>query len=244
MEKHERDINDITLDYHKQQYLVPKRSTVAFEKFLSKHVDIKGNLLDLACGGGAVDAYIAKHHPEVIIRGIDIDDTAFRLLREYVDEEVCKRVTLEKGDWYNLNKNFVDFFDGVISLQALSWLDDWKEPMGKIIELRPKYIALSSLFYEGKIEFQVKATDYERSDENDDHDEQFRNIYSLPIIKQYLNNNGYTIFDAQPFEIDIDIPKPNHFDFETYTIKTSEDRRLQISAGMLMPWFFIYAQKE
>lgn len=43
---------DKTMDYHKQQFIEPKRSTVALEKFLTEHTDIKGNVLDLACGGG------------------------------------------------------------------------------------------------------------------------------------------------------------------------------------------------
>ena len=235
---------DVTMNYHKQQYIEPKRSTVALEKFISAHTSIEGNILDLACGGGAVDAYIAKLHPQVNMKGIDIVDRAFGMLDEFADEDVRKRVSLEVGDWYNLDRKYVNAFDGVITVQALSWLEHWKRPLEKIIELNPKWIALSSLFYEGRIEFQVKVMDYERNNEIGDHEETYYNVYSLPIVRDYLYEKGYTIFDAKPFEIDIDIPKPNHLDLGTYTVKTENGNRLQISAGMLMPWYFLYAERE
>lgn len=42
-----------TMNYHRKQFLEPKRSTVAFEKFLTQYRDIdNSNILDLACGGG------------------------------------------------------------------------------------------------------------------------------------------------------------------------------------------------
>lgn len=231
---------DKTMNYHKQQFIEPKRSTVALEKFLAARTEIKGNILDLACGGGAVDAYFAKLHPEVKIKGIDMVDKAFWMLEEFADDEIKKRVSLEAGDWYNLDKKYVNMFDGVITVQALSWLEDWKIPLEKIIELNPKWIGLSSLFYEGRIEFQVKVTDYEGSYKT----EAYYNVYSLPIVKEFLRERGYDVFEYIPFEIDIDLPKPDHRDLGTYTVKTEDGKRLQISAAMLMPWYFIYAAKS
>lgn len=41
-----------TLNYHEKQFLEPYRSTIAFDTFLSKHVELHGKkILDLACGG-------------------------------------------------------------------------------------------------------------------------------------------------------------------------------------------------
>ena len=67
LEEKEHWGSDITMLYHEKQYKEPKRSTVAFEKFLSKHVKLDGNVLDLACGGGAVDVYIAEKNPSIRI---------------------------------------------------------------------------------------------------------------------------------------------------------------------------------
>ncbi|MCR5669026.1 MAG: class I SAM-dependent methyltransferase [Lachnospiraceae bacterium] len=233
-----------TMDYHENQFIQPKRSTVAFEKFLSSKTDISGNVLDLACGGGAVDAYIASMHKDVTITGVDLIGSSFQLFDKYVNSDLRNRIILETGDWYNLDKKYIEAFDGVISVQTLSWLEKWKDPIDKIIELNPRWMAFSSLFYEGRIELQIKAMDYERCNEIGDHEETFYNIYSIPIIKEYLESKGYSVFEYAPFEIDIDLPKPKHKDFETYTVKTDEGKRLQISAAMLMPWYFIYAAKE
>lgn len=42
-----------TMNYHRKQFIEPKRSTVAFEKFLTRCRNIdNSNILDLACGGG------------------------------------------------------------------------------------------------------------------------------------------------------------------------------------------------
>lgn len=233
-----------TMDYHRKQFIEPKRSTVALEKFLADHTEIKGNVLDLACGGGAVGAYLAKRHPEVKIKGVDIVADAFWMLEEFGDDDIKKRVSLEAGDWYNLDKKYVNAFDGVITSQTLVSLEDWKTPLEKIVELNPRWIGISSLFYEGRIEYQIKLMNYERNDEIGDHEEAYYNIYSLPIIKEFLQERGYSIFEYVPFEMDIDIPKPNHNDVGTYTMKTEDGKRLQISGAMLMPWYFIYAAKN
>lgn len=114
-----------TMNYHRKQFLEPKRSTVAFEKFLTQCRNIDDcTVLDLACGGGAVEVYFTKLHPELKIHGIDIIDKSFELMKEYTDIDERKHITLTQGDWYNLDDSFIGRYDGVISLQSLSWLED------------------------------------------------------------------------------------------------------------------------
>ena len=235
---------DVAMEYHKKQFMEPKRSTVAFDNFLSSHTSLTGRVLDLACGGGAVDVYLAKHHQKLSITGIDLVGKSFGLFDELADNDVKERVNLEIGDWYNLNPRYINSFDGVISVQTLSWLQEWKTPIDKIISLNPNWIGLSSLFYEGKIDYQIKLKDYERESITGDYEEMFYNIYSIPIIKEYLAEKGYSVFEYSSYEIDIDIPKPEHNDLGTYTIKTEYGTRLQMSAAMLMPWYFLYAAKK
>lgn len=234
-----------TMNYHRKQFLEPKRSTVAFEEFLTQCRNIdNSNILDLACGGGAVELYLTKLHPKLKIHGVDIIDKSFRLLEEFTDISERQNITLTQGDWYNLSDGFIGKYDGVISLQSLSWLEDWKIPMEKVCRLNPDWIAMSSLFYEGRINYQVKLTDYEIPTEDRDYQETYYNIYSIPMIKEYLLEWGYTDFKYEPFNIDIDLEKPNHMDAQTYTIRTEDGKRMQISGAMLMPWYFIYASKS
>ncbi len=235
------------IDWNKQQFLNPNRMPVAFEKFISRQRNIsKDYILDLGCGGGGADIQFFKSHPDMKIDGIDVAKKLFDLFDLYADENTKKYVKLYEGDWYNLDKSFIGKYDGIISLRTLSWLDDWKIPAIKICELNPKWIALSSLFYEGKVSYQIRVTDYTlyEGTSNDENDSFFYNIYSIPLIKEFLAERGYNIFVAEPFEIDIDLPKPKSLGTGTYTIKTEDGKRLQISAAMLMPWYFIFASKQ
>mgnify|MGYP001099196756 CR=1 FL=1 len=192
---------------------------------------------------GGNEFYYAQKYKDSYWVGMDIEDSLFNIFRENARE--IDNVKLVKGDWFHLDRGLTGEFDGIISLQAISWLSEWERPLQEICCLQPKWIALSSLFYEGDIEYIIRSYNYERVDEKNNKQctEAFYNIYSIPKIKEYLYNRGYKIFHYEPFEIDIDIPKQNSFDWGTYTVKLENGKRLQISAAMLMPWYFIFASK-
>lgn len=192
---------------------------------------------------GAEDVYLAQQNQGLRIQGLDYVGNAFKYFEENVSDELKSKIKLSQGDWYNMDKSYYNKFDGVISLETLSWLEDWKLPIEKIIEINPKWMAFSSLFYEGKINYQVQIRDYEFSESVDGYDIAYYNIYSIPLIKSFLAQHGYAVFDFERFEIDIDLPKPSHMGTGTYTIKTETNERLQVSGAMLMPWYFIYAEK-
>lgn len=233
------------MEWHRRQFLEPKRNLIFFDKFISNFQNFKGGckILDLACGGGAEAVWLATQHPAISIKGLDYVEKAFSYFEENAAPEIKKRVSLEKGDWYAIDRKYINQFDGIISLETLSWLEDWKEPIDKIIELNPKWMAFSALFYEGKINYQVKLENYEDAEMEDSQYTTYYNIYSIPLIKEYMVSKGYKKFEFQKFDIDIDLPKPERMGTGTYTVKTVDGERLQISAAMLMPWYFIYAEK-
>ncbi len=68
---------------------------------------------------------------------------------------------LEQGDWFHIDSKYIDAFDGIISLQTLSWLPDYRIPLENLCALNPKWIALTSLFYEGKITYYIRLDDEE-----------------------------------------------------------------------------------
>lgn len=47
----------------------------------------------------------------------------------------------------------------------------------------------------------------------------------------------------EEFEIDIDLKKTDSMDMGTYTIMTAEKKRMQVSGAIMMPWYFIYAER-
>ena len=152
-----------------------------------------------------------------------------------LESKKTKNLNLIVDDWFNLNK--YSNVDGVISLQALSWLPEFENPLKEIFsKIKPQWISLSSLFYEGEVT--IKSTVYQTK--NTHNPKSFYNTYSIPLLDKYCREYGYKIGNYKPFEIDFDIEKPKDKNLMgTYTVKTIENRRLQISGPLLMNWYFI-----
>lgn len=236
---------DETREFHRKQYIEPKRNTVAFDAFLARQGRMNDDrILDFGCGGAATDAYMASMHEGIHIDGIDIVDNFFYMFDEYADEGIKNRVSLKKADFYHLGDDFKNNYDGIISMQTISCMENWQKPIEKMCEVNPDWIGISALFYEGRIDYQIKIKDYEEKGVTREYTEKYYNIYSIPLVRDYLYSKGYTKFVYEPFEIDIDIPRPDHFNVGTYTVRTEDGHRMQISAALLMPWYFIYAAKE
>ena len=132
--------------------------------------------------------------------------------------------------------------DGVISLQALSWLPEMKNPMTQIFEvIQPNWIGLTSLFYEGDISCRIEVFEHSRSRKT------FYNVYSLKELNRLAGEHEYEIVKYDRFDIEIDIPKPRNIDLmATFTEKvegSSDYQRLQISGPLLMNWYFVLIKR-
>ncbi len=232
--------------YHEQQFKIPYRSTVFFSEFLKSQKllspkDSK-NILDLACGEGAVISFLSHKFPKAKFTGIDLNKNLVKKGNKFFKELGVNNCNLEVGDLYALSKNYIGAFDGVISLQTLSWLPSYQTPLKQMIKLKPKWIAISSLFYDGFVEAEIKVRDYTNS-KGKKAQEVFYNVYSLKLIENFFKKNGYGKFKYIPFVIDQDIAKNKEGRMGTYTVKTDLGSRLQISGPLLMNWYFISAQK-
>ena len=73
-------------------------------------------VLDLGCGSGRHMVYLAKHDFEVY--GIDISPQGIKIAREWLKKEKLK-ANLKVGDVYKKLPYQNDFFDAIISTQAL-----------------------------------------------------------------------------------------------------------------------------
>ena len=195
-------------------------------------------------GGGANTIYLANEFENIQFIGMDINkefiDYGNAELKRHSKFMNCR---LYEEDWLHINSEWRGKFDGIISFQTLFMFPEYKEPLKQLASLQPDWIALSSLFYEGDIEYTNKFRDYYRPSNNKEYTDYYYNIHSMPRFKEYMKELGYEKFEYIPFNIDIDLPKPNHMDLATYTVRTEDGKRLQISAGMMMPWYFIIASK-
>jgi SAM-dependent methyltransferase len=231
--------------YHDRQFMEPYQSTISFCDWLIRLGAISGKyakICDVGCGKGANLYYMSKKFPDCVFIGIDIDEQLIREGNDFLKLSNVNNCQLKAGDLYKVGSYFGSKeFDGVISLQTLSWLDGYKDAIDSIASLTPKWIALTSLFYDGPIEAKTIITQYD--DEKIDNSF-FYNTYSLPIVRQYLYEHGYKKFECKRFEIPIDIPQNSERKMGTYTELTTDGRRLQISGPLLMSWYFIYAVKS
>ena len=234
--------------YHKQQIEHIYRSTEVFIDWLEKYKFIERekelNVLDMACGCGANTMYMANRFKDSQFIGMDINEDFINYgnmqIKDRCQYNNCK---LLKGDWFNLDPKWINKFDGIISFQTLSSLPEYETSLRSLSMINPNWIAISSLFYEGDIDYTIKLKDYYRFSEDKEYEEMYYNIYSLKRVQKCFERLGYNQFDFIPFDIDIDIPKTDSMDIGTYTIKTEDGKRIQISGGLMMPWYFVVAYK-
>jgi trans-aconitate methyltransferase len=233
-----QNLDESGLQYHLSQWQNPKQSTKAFEDFLRTTLPDTLSVIDIGCGTGAATAYIAARNSEIAFTGLDYSKELVSIANEIASKRALRNLTFETADWFNLSPD--KQADGVISLQSLSWLPEFERPLGQIFsKLKPQWIALTSLFYEGDITCRVEVEEHKRNNRRS-----FYNVYSLPSISRFCQLHNYHLTRFAPFKIDIDILKPNDIDFmSTYTLRVNEKsedpQRIQISGPLLMNWYMI-----
>ncbi len=224
--------------YHQKQYLEPKASTLEFIKLIEASAKTSSRILDIGCGAGAATRDISRAFPDTAFWGIDSDPNLIGLARESNSLEYVNNLNFKVGDMYQLEK---EDFDGVISLQTLSWLPDYEKPLEEISQkINPKWIAITSLFYRGQITARTLIHEHVRDREIN------YNTYSLPRFSSFCESIGYKTTLASTFEFPFDLPVPDNQDLMgTYTVKSAENHgRIQISGPILMNWMTVILEKQ
>lgn len=234
-----------TLEYHKKQFEIPYRSTVAFCDWLENIGCLEGDkeqsVIDIGSGMGANLAYMSKRFPSVTFTGIEKNPRLVKEGKAHLEKMKASKCTLVKGDIFNLPKKYRKACEGLISIQTLSWFPEFKTPLKKMVDLKPNWIALTSLFFDGRVDAKTIIRDYTSPQGKKPYNEKFYNVYSIPLVREFLASHGYEKFDYTPFEIDVNLPKPMD-GMGTYTETLTNGRRIQISGPVLMKWYFIMAK--
>ena len=236
-------------DYFNRQFKTPYRSTVKFCDWLEElgvlSIQSEYSIMDIGTGKGANLYYMQQRFPKCKDLGLDINESLVNEGMIFLQKEMVTNCALEYEDIYNLNlAKHNGKFDGIVSYQTLSWLPEYKTAINSILKLNPNWVALTSLFYDGLVDCKIEIQEFDSPQEKVFFKSSFYNIYSLPRIKNFFLERGYKIFKYCPFEIDIDLPKPEHSNMQTYTQKLIDGKRQQISGPLLMSWYFIYAAKK
>lgn len=149
--------------------------------FLTWHMEEGANVL-----------YMSKRFPSSKILGIDYDKDFLAL--KHIGRD---NASIEYGNWFDMDPKYIGKFDGIVSFQTLLVLKDYKNALRALAELEPKWIALTTLFYEGKINFYTVVDGHERNDEGWGEDgKRYYNVYLLPLVKEFLESLGLETFDT------------------------------------------------
>lgn len=242
-EKNEEMIAGFPLHYHINQWDTPKESTKAFANFIKDNLNQSKTILDLGAGTGASTAYLANKATKVSFVAADYAKRCIEIGEDILKKNTIKNLSFELMDWYNLKTT--NKYDGVISLQTLSWLPNAKDPLENIfLKLKPKWIAMNALFYEGDISCKIEVNQHSVNNVLP------YNIYSLKEIERICEPHGYVLKKSKKFEIDIDIQKSSEINrMSTYTRDVRNksgklEEKLQISGPLLMPWYMILIEKK
>lgn len=237
--------------YYVQQFKNPYRSTVKFCDWLESQVDLSGKtaanktrIVDVGAGMGETLAYMAGRFSSCDFVGLDINRELVERGNVALRDHGIKNASLDFGDLYAPDPRLLGTFDGLVSLQTLSWLPEPQEALKKLCSLESKWMALSSLFYEGPVDCRIEIKDYSQPLPGKPYKEAFYNVYSLPLIKDFLKTQGWSSFRFTPFVIDLDLDPPESRGMGTYTVKTEHGGRLQLSGPLLMSWYFVLAKRD
>jgi len=233
------DKNESEIYY--QKYLKDKSEQ---QKFLEELL-LKENLnpkivADIACGSGTLSFHINKLYPQSEFLLVDLNDEALELARHNLKNLKVKFYCESLYDIKSIEENSCDL---VFCWQTLSWLEDPQKALKELLRICKKNgkIFISSLFnLEHEVDIYSRVYDLTRKTAAEDMYYPY-NTYSAKSIGRWLEN------DVKSFDI-IEFVPPVDIKFEgkgagTYTIKTENGKRLQISGGMLMNWGILIITK-
>ena len=190
-------------------------------------------ILDACCGIGHLLYFLNEVNPRSTFLGVD--QTA-HLIKEA--KKLCqgkKNISFKVGDVYALPSSYPKEFDISINWKTISWLPYYDQLLKSLVAVTKKHIFISSLFYDGDIDFEIKVREFKKEAGRDGFNA-FYNVYSFPQFKRFVYGLGVKNIEAYDFEIGIDIPKPTIDQMGTYTVKLDNGKRLQISGAVVMLW--------
>jgi hypothetical protein len=232
--------------YHKSQYENPKRSTIALCDFVGRIlplIDKTYNAIDVGCGGGANMYYLSKILPGTKWTGLDFGGKYFDLAKQY--SPIYNQITFVQGDFYELSEIFPNkSFDLAFSIQNLSWLPDYEEAMKEIMVITKKWIFLTSLFSDFNVDIFSEVIEYDDEWSSTEGSPYNYNVYSYGKFKDFCLDCGAQELISEYFIIDIDLPMTQNKQMGTYTLKDINEKRLQFSGPLYMPWKMIAIRME
>ncbi len=240
-------LKDRHLDYHQRQFAQPYRSTVHLERFLKDVLPATEQpfrVLDVGCGAGANMYYLSQTLINADWVGVDLNERLFAVGQELLRRQgaAVARFQFLAADFYRMDEMLLPAsYDLVFSIQTLSWLPDYLPLLEQLVHVTKPggFIFITSLFTDFLVDCQIAVTQYEADLYDQGDGPHFYNIYCFDRFCADCARLGAPLFQARDFEIDLDLSPPSHRWMGTYTTRTQEGRRLQLSGPLLLPWKFL-----
>lgn len=191
------------------------------------------SVLDACCGIGHLSQLLSKLSPRSNFLGVDQTSYLIEQARELSRDN--ERVRFEVADVYDLPIKYGKRFDISLSWKTISWLPYYDRMLEALIAVTKRHLFLSSLFYDGDIDFEIKVREFKKEAGRDGFNSYY-NVYSLPRFKEVADHLGAKKMQAYDFNIEVDIPRPPLDQMGTYTVRLEDGRRMQISGALVMSW--------
>lgn len=219
------------------------QSTISFYNFLKKNNVLTNpqlNLLDAGCGIGANILYYSKKLPKAKFVGIDYLKERIKYAKkinknpnvEFLVDDILKNRN-------KINKNI----DVVTCVHTLCCFKKIDIPLRYMFRLKPNWIAINSLFYDGPLDVLIHIRDHESNIKDDNVNSDF-NIFSLSNLRNILKKSKYKIYKSQPFFPYKKIAKPAKGKRGSYTMKTEINQKTTFSGPVHLPWYFVLLKKK
>ena len=222
----------------------PYESTIRFEKFLKKNKLLTKktkNIIDIGSGIGSNLHYFSKKNNLIKFTGSDYDKKRISLAKKLNNN---KNINFEYLNILNLNKKFVNKFDGLISIHAFCCFKTPDVIIKNICKIKPNWIAINSLFYNGNLDVLIHIRDYDQPSLKDNNPNSDFNIFSLSKIEREFKKYNYKLVKIYPYFPSNPILKPKYNRRGSYTIKTEFNKFSTFSGPVYLPWHFILLKKN
>jgi ubiquinone/menaquinone biosynthesis C-methylase UbiE len=238
-------LDDHHLAYHERQFNTQYRSTAHLIAFARRFLDGRRSILDVACGACATMFHL---HQAIggEWTGVECSAPALDLARTLLPKYGMKTVPrLICGDMYRMPELLPgEKFDAVLSCQTLSWLPSYEKALSGLLAMCSPggVVIITSLFSDTFVDAKIEITEYPEGRFDLPRLPAYYNVYSLERFRQFCLGAGALEVIAQDFDIDVDLARPENRLMGTYTRRTDEGKRLQLSGPLLMPWKFVAVQ--
>lgn len=194
-----------------------------------KHLKI----LDACCGIGHISKRLSQMSPESEIIGVD--KTQY-LLDEADKKCISTNITYINDDIFSYCFSHKKEFDITVCWKTLLAMEYYEYIMSFLLGSTKKKLYISSIFYDGWIDFQTKIREYKKEAGKEEFNVYY-NTYSIPKFVKFCLENGAKEVKMHELKFYKKIPRANKDIMGTYTHELKDGTMFQISGAVPMSWY-------